>query len=386
MKKTLLVSNAVLPRSGGFPKTMRKFAAALSGRIVSFTSLSESDEEKDAFPEVTHVTTARGRLADWYAYAAPATRGSAEKLASCADLMSCHIMLRYQANWTRKMARMHGIPYWFVPHGQLDPHVYTYRAGVKRLWLNVFGRPLLRDAAHVIFSTEREREKAKWFYEGANTRVVHWPVDLISLEGKQSARAWMRESLGLAANAKVVLFFGRLHTMKRPLETIQAFAAAEQDEAHLVLVGPEDDVSVEACQQLAEKLGVGQRVHALGAIYGEEKERYLLGADLYISLSSRENFGHTAAECLAAGTPVLLSPGNDLSPELAPYKCGWFLETDDIDEAASALKEALAIDDDERFQMGERGRSFVRDECNEEGFTKALRDLREEAIAKHAQI
>lgn len=383
LKKTLLVSNAVMPKSGGFPKTMRKFAAALDAGIVSFTSSREREEEIAAFPEVLHIPTGKNRLAEWYAYAGSAACKPVEALAAHADLMSCHIMLRYQANWVRKMARQHGIPYWFVPHGQLDPHVYTYRAGVKRLWLNIFGRPLLRDAAHVIFSTEREREKAKWFYEGSNTRVVHWPVDLIPLEGKESARAWVRERLGLPGDAKVVLFFGRLHSMKRPLETIKAFAAAKLDGAHLVLVGPEDNVTVAACRELAEQLGVGPSVHPLGAIYGEDKERYLLGADLYISLSARENFGHTAAECLAAGTPVLLSPGNDLSPELEPYRCGWFLKTDELEEASDSLTTAMALNDDERFAMGERGRIFIRDECSEAGFAEALRELREEAKQAH---
>jgi len=381
--QTLLVSNAVLPKSGGFPKTMRKFAVALSAEIVSFTSPDESAEEREAFPEVTHVPTGRGFLSNWYSYAGKMARMPAEKMAGRVDLLSCHIMLRYHATWVQRIARTHDIPYWFVAHGQLDPYVYTYRSGIKRLWLNLYGRKLLERAAHVIFSTEREREKAKWFYEGANTRVVHWPVDLIETDEKSNARAWLRARLELEPSAQVLLYFGRLHTSKRPLETIEAFAAAGVSGAHLVLVGPEGDVTLAACQECAGRLGIGSRVHPVGAVYGAEKNRFVLGADAYISLSYKENFGHTAAECLAAGTPVLLSPGNDLSPELEPVGCGWFLKTNRSDEAVDAIRSALCIGGDVRYAMGQRGRAFVRDECSEVGFAAALRALRDEAVANH---
>jgi glycosyltransferase involved in cell wall biosynthesis len=380
--KTLLVSNAVLPKSGGFPKTMRKFAVALDAGIVSFTSPHERDEETSAFPEVLHVPTGKNSLAEWYAYAGSAARRPAEAMAAHADLISCHIMLRYQANWVRKIARKHDIPYWFVPHGQLDPHVYTYRSGIKRLWLNLYGGPLLRDAAHVIFSTEREREKAKWFYDGPNTRVVHWPVDLINVEAKAEMRACLRKRLGLSEKAKVFLFLGRLHSGKRPLATITALALSKVKDAHLIMIGPEYDVSPSECMKHAGSLGIANNVHILGASYGEDKEMYLLGADSYISLSVKENFGHTAAESLSAGIPVILSPGNDLSPELEPHKCGWFLETDEVTEAANAIACAATVSDQELKRMGEQGRCFVRDECSEERFNLTLRSLREEALYK----
>jgi len=381
--KVLLTSLWLVPSSGGIPKTVSKFREALEAKVVSFTDAEDLAEEGSAFPGIEHVPLMRGFLGRFYGWAPRSKRAHAESLAAEADLLTCHVMLRYHANWVMKMVNHHEIPYWFIPHGQLDPYVYTYRAAIKKLWLWLFGKRLLRNAAHIIFSTEQERRKAAWFYEGANTRVVHWPVDLIDTADKRVAQAEIRKEIGASEGARVFVFLGRLHSMKRPLQTVEAFCRAARDEdAHLVLMGMEQGVRLEECSQLGREMGCADKVHPLGPVYGADKERYLLGADAYISLSKRENFGHTAAEALAAGTPVILSPGNDLATELAPRECGWFLKSDSMDEAVAAIYDCIDTEALEIEAKGRRGREFIAEECSFEGFAQALRELRNEAVGR----
>jgi glycosyltransferase involved in cell wall biosynthesis len=362
---------------------MRKFREALDARIASFTSAQLPQEELDAFPEVEHVITARGRLSDWYAWAPESSRKEIEAAAAKSDLLSCHVMLRYHAHWVRRMAKRHDIPYWFVPHGQMDPWVYTYRAVVKKLWLALFGKRLMREAAHVIYSTEQEREKAKWFYDGPNARVIHWPVELIDTEGKAAARESLHQAHEIPMQDRVLLYIGRIHSMKNPLKTIEALAQSKEASVHLLIVGPDGDVSAAQCLSKARELGVADRVHVPGPLYGEEKTRALLGSDAFISLSHRENFGHTAAESIAAATPVILSPGNDLGPELKPYQCGWFLEDDRMETAVAGIRAFAAEKDDELELMGQRGREFVAEKLSFELFQSKLKALAEEAVAGH---
>ena len=381
-KRVVLVGLSLVPMYGGLPKTMRKFGEALGAKIVSFTSAHLPQEELDAFPDVDHIPTARNKLLDWYAWVRRKDRAAAEAAASEADLLSCHVMLRYHAHWVRRMAKRHNIPYWFVPHGQLDPYVYTYRAGVKHLWLKLFGHRLMREAAHVIYSTEQEREKAKWFYDGDNTRVVHWPVDLIDVEAKLQAREALRSELRLKEEDRVLLYLGRIHSMKNPIKTIELLAECADPRVHLLIVGPDGDVTAEACNAKARSLGVEKQVHVPGPLYGDAKTQALLGADAFISLSHRENFGHTAAESIAAATPVILSPGNDLGPDLKPYDCGLFLEDDSMECAVRALHDFMAKENAELKAMGERGRGFVKEKLSFEMFKQKLESLAEEAIEK----
>ena len=381
--KILLTGLSLVPRYGGLPKTMRKFGEALGARIVSFTSSTLPKEELDAFSEVKHIRTGRSKIADWYAWVRPKDRAPAEAAASEADLLSCHVMLRYHAHWVRRMAKRHNIPYWFVPHGQLDPYVYTYRAGVKYLWLKLFGHRLMRDAAHVIYSTEQEREKAKWFYDGPNTRVVHWPVDLIDVSGKAGAKQELREEFGLKPEDRLLLYIGRIHSMKNPLKTIELLAESADSRGHLMIVGPDGDVTAEDCRRKARSLGLDAQVHVTGPLYGDAKARALLGADAFISLSHRENFGHTAAESIAAATPVILSPGNDLGPDLKSYDCGILLKDDSMECAVRAIHDFMAKDNAELEAMGTRGRSFVAEKLSFEMFRQRLEKLAREAIEQH---
>lgn len=380
--RALVVGTWVIPLDGGRPKTMRLFAKALDCPVASFTADRVGEAQKSAFPEVVHASTSLIRGLGSYGFATKENRSVIEDLAARSDLLSCHVMFRYHANWVKAMASQHGLPYWLVPHGQLDPYVFTYGGAVKRTWMRFFGGRMLKDAAHVIFATERERLKAKWIYDGPNTRVIHWPVELMDVTQKDEARKEARRRLGMGQGDRLLIFFGRVHEMKRPLETIRAFAAANCPGLHLALIGPYEGISEATCEELSAQLGVSGNVHVLGPQYGRDKEIFVLGSDGFISLSIRENFGHTAAESLSAGNPVILSPGNDLAGELHEYGCGWFLRTDDLAEATGAIREFAATSDEKLCAMGMSGRSFIAKECSFDVFQSKILELKQEALEK----
>jgi len=316
----LLTGIDLVPSMGGPFKTVRCFQRALGGRVVSFTHPLDMHE---ADSSITHVRSIGGRLGRLFLPAAPGQLARADALLPGVNLMTCHILYRHSAHWVRSRARRLGAPFWVVPHGCLDPYVFTYRAGMKRAWMRLLGRRMLRDASRVIFSTRREMEKARPWLSRDNARVVRWPVDLADLAARETARARWRERLDIAADARVLLFLGRLNPMKRPLETVRALAAADAPGVDLIVAGPDGGLTAAVVRDAVREAGVGTRVHALGPVYGAEKEALMLAADALISLSVRENFNHAAAEAMAAGLPLILSPGNDLANDLEGVGCGW---------------------------------------------------------------
>ena len=124
---------------------------------------------------------------------------------------------------------------------------------------------------------------------------------------------------------------------------------------------------------------VADRVHVTGPAYGDDRAAYLDAADVYVSLSHRENFNFTAAEALAAGLPVMLSPGNDLGPELGPVHCGWVLAT--AADAAMAMAEAGRLSRQDLIAMGARGKTWAEANLRYDVFAGRLRQLAADVLA-----
>jgi len=267
-----------------------------------------------------------------------------------------------------------------VPHGILDPWVLKKGRFVKKLFWKLGGKRFLYEASTVLFATRAERDKALKQFDLPNTQVVPWPVELVDLSDARSKRRAVRARLNIPDNARVLLYFGRLHSMKCPLETIDAIAQVDSSDLHLVIVGNAQDVSVEDCKERAAKLNISKQVHLVGPVYGDEKYDYLHAADAYISLSHRENFNHTAAESMAAGLPVILSEGNDLLSEISELGCAWALDGNSASAAAAAISEFLRMSNADLIKMGERGRAWVGAELSFEAFKKNLSKIAQQIV------
>lgn len=364
----------LIPDNGGPTKSVPNFARALGGQAVSFTEKNKIPIKPN--PEIEHIRTVGGPLGRAYLIAPPSEIRRLDALTAKAQLLSCHILYRHSAHWIASRAKRRGIPYWVVPHGCLDPYVFSYGPPVKRLWMRLFGRRILREASAVIFSTNREKEKAACWLDRDNGHVVHWPVELPDLaQGAEAGLRWRSEQ-GFTAQDRVLLSLGRLHSMKRPLETIDALAAANQPNLHLVFIGPDADVTTTALLQRAKSLGVAQQVRTFKPMYGPKKWEALFGCDAYISLSLRENFNNSAAEALAAGRIGLLSTGNDLAPDLLPLNCIISIEKGSAEAAAEKLKVFCNLEIGKLIQMNQNARAFAESRLGFHSFQVKLQKIR----------
>lgn len=375
----VLVGLGLVPSTGGPPKSINLFREALDAKVVSFTDPKMLEAEGSAIPGAVHVPVDEGLRGRAYSWASEKNLEPASAVASNANLLSCHILYRYHVNWVKRKAKEQGVPYWVVPHGCLDPYVFTYRSFIKKLWLKWIGKSFLEGADSIICATHAERDKIAQWYKGDNLRVVHWPVTPLDDSNREDIRSEVRAQLGIPESAKVLVYLGRLHPMKRPLETIEAVGKAGCDNVHLLVIGPEESYSVKECEAHAKQCGA-KNVHVLGPVYGKDKERYLLASDAFISLSIRENFGHTAAESLTAGLPVILSPGNDLSGEIQSVECGWLLQDDELSTAASAIKAFDSASTSELQKRGKQGKVWALEALSFDAFARNIQALAREAI------
>ena len=115
-----------------------------------------------------------------------------------------------------------------------------------------------------------------------------------------------------------------------------------------------------------------------GALNDDEKWEAYARADLFVLPTYSENFGIVVAEALWAGVPVITTKGTPWK-ELEDQKCGKWIDLpeegsspSDWPALVSALKEMMSMADDERRQMGERGRMLVEEKYTWDAVVKAM--------------
>jgi glycosyltransferase involved in cell wall biosynthesis len=376
--KTINVTLDYASVTGGSAESVRQFERALGSATISFTS-HQLFPQAVRSPNVLHVLYQGSGFAKGYSRPSATELHGAEDVLRGADLIFCHKLFRFHNDWVYRTARRLRIPYCIIPHGSLDPYVFTYRRFRKRLWMASLGKRFFEGAAGLIFATQREKEKALCRIRAGRTWVINWPLpDWVPPDACPSREA-TRKQFGVAPGERVLLFLGRLHPMKRPLETIGAFGRARVTGVHLVIVGPEDAYSKADLLDFAQQRGIAN-VHVVGAAYGKEKWGLYHSSDAFISLSARENFGFTVAEALAANLPVLLSSGNDLVDDIRHTDCGWFLENDSEQVVAESIRDFATASPETLTEMGARGNAWALANTGAERFRSNLLSVCREVV------
>ena len=374
------------PAFGGLHRSVQDFSRALSAPILSFDNgRGERAGVEEGVP-VQRLGCGTGLLGRDCRVIRASVARQADAAVADADLLVVHSLFRGHAAWAQKWARHHGRLYWAVPHGCLDPWGLSHRGLLKRLWLEARGRSYLAQADRIVVSSRRSLEKASpWLPEGgADDRavVVHWPVALPRLDGQAAARAAFRRQHGIPEQARLLLFVGRLHAVKRPIATVRAVceatSSAGQAHCHLAIVGMDGDLT-QAEVLAAIPSGCRDRVHVVGPLAGADLAAAQMASDGFISLSYQENFGYAAAEALAYGLPVILSPGHDLAYEMphrdGRFACGWLLGDDAHASAVAAIREWAGASDAALIAAGATGRTWAGDTLAFERFRDRLTGL-----------
>jgi len=215
---------------------------------------------------------------------------------------------------TAAAARKRKIPYVVEPIGMFVPIVRSFL--LKRIYHHVFGHEMLQNAAAIIVTAEQE--KGELVAGGIPAEKTVLRRNGVAAPARMPEPGMFRKSLGLPAGARLILFLGRMSQKKSPDLLLQAFSqtAASQANAHLAFVGPDESGMRSKLQEMAAQFGLGERVHFTGTLMGELKWAAYRDADVFVLPSQNENFGNTAAEAVAAGTPVIVTRQCGIAPLL----------------------------------------------------------------------
>ena len=159
-------------------------------------------------------------------------------------------------------------------------------------------------------------------------------------------KAECREALGIPEKRVLLLSVCRLMIWKGVDGLIRALEALPESH-HLYVAG--DGEELDRWTQLAQDLGLADRVHFLGNVPHADVMRWIRAADVFLLNSSYEGLSHTLLEVMWLGTPAAVSSvcGN---PELVEDRVnGRGFDFQDVDGIVGAVTDLL--EDPETTQL-----------------------------------
>lgn len=220
-------------------------------------------------------------------------------------------------------ARRHGIPYLIHPMGSMS--YAKSKVALKTVWDLVFGRRLILDAQYVVEATEEQIQNLLAFgIPQSKMAAVPWSPDP-DLVHFQAQRGSFRQKFGISPDDKLVLFLGRIHRKKRLDLVIRALAHLDDTSVRLVVVGHDDDGSMEELEMLVAELGLEEQVIWAGSVHSPESAVAYRDADLFVLVSELESAPMALLEACAMGVPVLISGRTGMS-EMIHERAGLVVE------------------------------------------------------------
>ncbi|MES2441442.1 MAG: glycosyltransferase family 4 protein [Pseudomonadota bacterium] len=191
-----------------------------------------------------------------------------------------------------------------------------WRWAVKRAvagWMvrrMAFGLPVGREAADYLRAFGPTDAPMHYFPNTPDTAPIVAEAERLAATGGEAS---LRAELGIAADAPILLFVGRLIDAKRPLDAVEAFRRLEgAEKAVLLIVGDGDRM-----EALREAAAGDSRIVFTGWLKDPAVIAGLMSISTAMLLpSSHEPWGAVVNEAMAAGTPVISSDRVGAATEL----------------------------------------------------------------------
>lgn len=257
------------------------------------------------------------------------------------DLIHTHAFFSHAPTMAMAHARRQGKPYLSRPLGLLCTWSLTQGALRKRAFLALIEKKNLDHAAGLEYTAEQEMDEAAPLHLKAPGFVL--PFGLHVPTRVPEARRRLREKLQIPPDEPILLFLSRVHPKKGLDVLLEALATRVQQRFTLVVAGSGPADYEAQVRQQAEAGPLRDRVRFVGFVGGEEKQMYLQGSDAFVLTSHSESFAIAAAEAMAGGIPVLITPGVPLAEAVQRHDTGWVcsMEIADIADKTDALLASL---------------------------------------------
>ncbi|MEP0752636.1 glycosyltransferase family 1 protein [Trichocoleus sp. Lan] len=237
------------------------------------------------------------------------------------------------------------------------PAIASTRLAVEKACLETVDRviatsPQEEDQMRSLVSTQGQIE------------MIPCGTDIVKFGSIQRQEA--RQQLGIASDAKVVLYVGRFDRRKGIETLVRAVAKSSlRKSCDLKLLiaggsrpGQSDGIERDRIEKIVAEEGIGDLTCFPGRVEDNDLPLYYSAADVCVVPSHYEPFGLVAIEAMATRTPVIASNVGGLQFTVVPEVTGLLVPPKDEVAFGQAIDRILA-DPDWRDQLGQMGRQRV---------------------------
>lgn len=242
-----------------------------------------------------------------------------------------------------RKARKEGTTVMYTCHG-----FHFHNAAPKKNWMMFYPmeRMMSRFCDYIVTINKEDFNRAKTFHApnvryipgvGVNINRIH--------DCKIDKKAYKRE-IGVPEDCVLILSIGEMIERKNHEVIVRALAEVQNPNVYYAICGK--GPLREHLEQLANELGVGDRVKFLG--FRKDIPELCNTADISAFPSRIEGLGLAGIEAMAAGVPLVSSNVHGILDYVIDGKTGYALDPEDVDGFAKAISK-LADDENLRNDM-----------------------------------
>jgi len=318
-------------------------------------------------------------------YTVPLFHKEIEILCKLLSKLKCEIIQACDYEYLTSIApifakRRYGIPIiitsdsltgysWFYGNTTIDAAAKLYTYSIGKWILNSYDR--------VVFLYRKASEEVKKF--GVSPDKVFTIPNGVNLENfkSQSDVGKLRAELSIKQDERVLLFVGRLATVKR-VEILIALTKSLLEEGFrvkTVIVG--DGPRREYYETLSRS--IKNNVIFIGHVPRNQVYKYYLIADVFVLPSFSEGLPTVLLEASVAGKPSVASNVNGVSDIIVHEETGYLVERSDINSYNRYVK-LLLTDENLRKRMGKKAAEYVKENFNWDVITEKYEQVYQQVV------
>ena len=242
------------------------------------------------------------------------------------------------------------VPYIIIPRSEMTLQAQKKKACKKILGNAIYFNQVISKAAAIQYLSEQERAESE----------AHWEKRSFVIPNGTKIKEFSKKRHDPQSIKGV--YIGRFEKQQKGLDILveaieKQQALLRQNNFHLEMYGVDQEGTLEYLNHFIANAGITDLISIKDAVYGEEKERALQEADVFVMTSRFEGMPMGLIEALAYKLPALVTEGTNMAKEIAEMNAGW--TSDNTVSGVAGIFQRMLEEKAFLYTMGENAYSLA---------------------------